>query len=68
MALAFGPSEVTLAVEDDGKGFDPSTVVTRGEGGYGLLGIRERAAVMKGTFSLQTAPGAGTKVLVTVPL
>lgn len=66
--LAFARSGVSLAVEDDGRGFDPSAVATHAEGGYGLRGIQERAEQMKGRLDLKSAPGQGTRIAVTVPL
>jgi signal transduction histidine kinase len=53
-----------VRIEDDGKGF----VLTRGARGLGLIGIEERVAGMGGTLDLRTAPGAGTKIMVTIPL
>lgn len=57
-------------VVDDGKGFDPETVhVGPGcPGGLGLLGIRERVSLLKGTFAIRSAPGQGTMVSITLPL
>ncbi|MFK0287518.1 sensor histidine kinase [Streptomyces sp. NPDC090499] len=55
---------MTLAVTDDGQGFDPATV----RGGYGLSGIRARATGLGGTCTVLSAPGQGTTVRVEVPL
>ncbi|MGN6361703.1 MAG: sensor histidine kinase, partial [Thermomicrobiales bacterium] len=63
--LTTGPAAVTLLVEDDGKGFDPA-VPLRGNA-FGTRGMRERAAILGGTFSIDSHPGGGTRVLVTVP-
>jgi signal transduction histidine kinase len=49
---------VRLAVEDDGRGFDPGDV----DGGYGLLSMRRRAERAGGAFSVRSAPGEGTTV------
>ena len=57
-------------VEDDGRGFDPEYVL-EGEGqltGYGLLGIRERALLLGGEYEIDSAPGHGTFIRVTIPL
>ena len=56
---------VALAVSDDGVGFDPSRPGT--SGGLGLIMIRERATQLNGTFDLETAPGRGTTINVTIP-
>ena len=56
---------VTALVEDDGEGFDPGAVP---EAGLGLLGMRERVALVEGRLTLESSPGAGTTLAVEVPL
>jgi signal transduction histidine kinase len=58
-------NDVVLAVEDDGTGFDPEQGTG---GGAGLLGMRERAALVGGTIVVNTEPGLGTQVTVRMPL
>jgi len=55
---------VTAIVEDDGRGFDPATVR---EDGLGLVGMRERAALVGGRMVVESSPGAGTTIAVEVP-
>jgi signal transduction histidine kinase len=55
--------DVVLTVADDGRGFEPG----RGEGGLGLVNMRERARQLGGTFELDSRPGRGTTVRVAVP-
>ena len=61
---------VALIVDDDGCGFDseeppgPATAAR----GLGIHTMRERAAVLKGTFAIDAAPGRGTRVEVEIPL
>jgi signal transduction histidine kinase len=57
---------VSLIVEDNGIGFDPSTLATPGEG-FGLTGMRERAALAGAAFQIEAAPGRGTTVILRVP-
>ena len=52
---------VTIEVGDDGVGFDPTSAFDR-SGHYGLLGMRERARLAGGTLTVESAPGAGTRV------
>jgi len=56
---------VGLVVADDGRGFDP-----QGEfpGHLGLRSMRERAAAVGGTLQIDSAPGAGTRLSVRVPV
>jgi len=58
--------DLVLEVADDGKGFDMQA--TGKKGGFGLLGIKERTAMMGGTCSVSSSPGAGTTVTVCVPV
>jgi signal transduction histidine kinase len=53
-----------LVIADDGRGFDPDNVEpTR----FGLVSMRERAASLGGSFSVDSAPGGGTRLAVTFP-
>ena len=62
VALAPTPEGgVRIAVEDDGKGFDPTAAAH----GFGLVGLRERAAAIEAKLSIVSKPGAGTKGAVT---
>ena len=63
--LVATPGRVRLAVDDDGLGFDPPGVPT---GRHGLLGMRERAELLGGTFEVESVPGEGTRVEASVPL
>jgi len=55
-----------LSVEDHGPGFDPQAADRSGH--LGLAGMRERAEVLGGSFEVVSAPGAGTAVMVRLPL
>jgi len=60
---------VTVLVEDDGCGFDPSEVLASGsERCIGLMGMQERASLLRGTVVFESAPGRGTTVKATLPL
>ena len=56
---------VWLAVGDNGKGFDPASVA---RGGYGLAGMRERAALIGGHLTIDSRPLDGTRITVEVPV
>jgi signal transduction histidine kinase len=57
--------ELRLEIKDDGTGFD--VAAAQGEG-LGLMGMRERAEHLQGTFSLRSSPQHGTLIRVRVPL
>jgi len=61
---------VQLVVKDDGVGFDPNHPpgTRTGKGCLGLLGMRERAAYVDGTFEIKSVRHAGTQVEVCIPL
>jgi len=58
-------SSVAAIVEDDGEGFDTGDVR---DDALGLLGMRERLALVGGTLEVESAPGAGTTIVAQVPV
>lgn len=56
---------VSLWVQDDGSGFDPTE--DQDESHLGMLGMRERVELIGGSFEVTAAPGQGTAVLVRIP-
>ena len=65
VSIARRESGVAAVIEDDGSGFDPRAA--RDEG-VGLLGMRERLALIDGRLEIESRPGAGTTVVAEVPL
>ena len=59
---------LSISVTDDGQGFDPDSRPGVSEGHYGLQGICERLKDYAGALSLESAPGRGTKAVVTLTL
>ncbi|MEO3855396.1 sensor histidine kinase [Acrocarpospora sp. B8E8] len=55
------PSRARLIVADDGRGFAPERE------GFGLLGMRERVELAGGSVEVDTGPGTGTRLTVTIP-
>ena len=67
LTLSYMDDLVILDVQDNGVGLDgaqPSTL----SGGYGLRAMRERVAICGGSVTLESEPGEGTTVVVTIPL
>ncbi|HSV82706.1 MAG TPA: PAS domain-containing sensor histidine kinase [Ramlibacter sp.] len=60
-----GPA-LTLSVEDDGIGFRPAD--PRKPQSLGLVGLRERAHLLRGDVHVASAPGSGTRVQASIPL
>lgn len=57
---------ISLTVKDNGKGFLLEEKLHAGEG-LGLSNLKKRAAMMDGTFTINSAPGAGTEIRVQIP-
>jgi signal transduction histidine kinase len=68
ITLSFMETSVALDVVDDGVGFAPGDVRRDGDGGFGLPAMRTRAESLGGTLSVESAPGQGTALAVTLPL
>lgn len=61
--------QITVEIQDNGVGFHPVHVVSKNDKdrGLGLFGMRERAALVGGAVQIDSAPGRGTTVTVSVP-
>jgi len=65
------PDVLALVFEDDGTGFDPDRRVAsdrRQSSGLGLSGMRERVALLDGTIAVESTPGKGSTIFVSIPL
>ena len=62
--------EAAVIIEDNGRGFDPDKVLASRERAamMGLLGMRERAALIDGEVQIESQPGQGTTVFVRIPI
>ncbi len=66
VALHCNADEVTLSVRDDGRGFDAVNEASRV--GHGLANMQARAEGLHGSWNLESTPGQGSKVILTLPL
>ena len=57
---------LTLTVRDDGKGFEQGLAQAASFGGFGLIGISERAQLLGGRAAIHSAPGQGTTVTIEI--
>ncbi len=64
--IKFDGQQASLFIVDNGQGFDPDVPDKEGPH-YGLQGVRERLELIRGSIELESAPGKGTKLLITVP-
>lgn len=58
---------LTLFIKDDGIGFDPDKISNKQES-YGIVGMKERVELFGGQLDILSEPGAGTQVVIKVPL
>jgi signal transduction histidine kinase len=57
---------LVLTVADDGVGFHPDAV--KGRGGLGLIGMEERARLVKGELTITSQPGKGARIALRIPM
>ncbi|MBW4469613.1 MAG: sensor histidine kinase [Stenomitos rutilans HA7619-LM2] len=58
------PQELFLELEDNGKGFNPADL----HDGFGLKGMEERVQLLGGKLTINSTPGCGTQIKITLPL
>jgi len=59
--------EIFLEVIDDGIGFDAKGLAAENSATWGLIGMRERASLLGGTFSIESSPEKGTHLKISIP-
>ncbi|QIK75431.1 sensor histidine kinase [Nocardioides piscis] len=65
VTLTYDAGRLDIAVEDDGRGFDPATDTAEG---HGLVGVRERVALYAGTLRVVPGEQRGTRLVASLPL
>ena len=66
--LEYGNERINLVVADDGIGFETGVIEGKSdERHFGLMTIKERVDLISGSFNIESAPGQGTKIYVSVP-
>ncbi|PYQ54604.1 MAG: hypothetical protein DMF53_29230 [Acidobacteria bacterium] len=67
LRLEAPPGRIRLTVQDDGRGFTIGGSSGTGSH-FGLVGMRERARLLGGSFQIESSPGAGTRITADIPL
>ncbi len=67
LALDFTAQEGKLRVSDNGRGFKTDTLQPGIQGGFGLLGLRERVELVGGSLAIESQPEKGTSLTLSVP-
>jgi len=65
--LRRGEDGYWLSIGDDGCGFDAAAAMGANGDGVGLIGMRERAELVGGTLAVESRPGGGSRVKLTIP-
>ena len=69
MSVRRAADELILMIRDNGRGFVPGASGSGSEaGGFGLIGVSERAQLLRGKVAIYSEPGQGTTVSVRIPL
>lgn len=70
LCLTVADGQVFLDVSDQGRGFDPSIALSRSQNRehFGLHGIQERARALGGDCEIISQPGAGTRIVINLPI
>ncbi|HYE95989.1 MAG TPA: PAS domain S-box protein [Rubricoccaceae bacterium] len=70
VTLQAADHHVRIVVADEGRGFDVETAFARAgrDDGFGLFSVRERLDLFDGEMDIESAPGQGTRVTLTVPV
>lgn len=63
--IEIGKNHVILIIKDDGKGFDPDE---KKDKSFGIMGMKERLELLKGEIKFDSKLGAGTVIMIRVPL
>jgi signal transduction histidine kinase len=68
VVVLWQPHAITLLVEDNGHGFNPSILQEKGDICLGLVGMRERVSLLGGTVDIESIPGKGATIRAKIPL
>jgi signal transduction histidine kinase len=63
VSIQIDETGITVAIRDDGHGFDPQR-----SRGLGILGMEERVRLLHGSFRIESSPGTGTETIARLPL
>jgi len=68
VTLTFSANQLTLTIADNGRGLNPVQITEPGQGGFGLVGMRERVKRLGGELNIDGDPDRGTTVTIQSPI
>ena len=68
VVLGYRPPRLLVRIDDDGVGMLPAASAGARRPGLGLAGMRERTALLGGTFAIEARPGGGTRLRLVLPM
>lgn len=68
VSISIKNNRIQIRVSDKGRGFDPAKKKFAAKDGFGLFSIKERISLLGGDMAIDSAPGSGTRVLISVPV
>ncbi len=70
ISLHFEERIIKIRIWDNGKGFDAEKAISsrNGVSGFGLLGLKERVELAKGTIAIESQPDSGTEINIAIPI
>jgi two-component system NarL family sensor kinase len=67
ITMNFTAAHLQISINDNGKGFDPSTINNEGMPGLGLRNMAKRARLIEAGFNIRSQAGKGTSIVLHVP-
>jgi signal transduction histidine kinase len=62
--LSYNDKSINLSIHDNGTGFDTRK---KKQGSFGIIDMKERVSLLKGKFKIESKPGRGTTIIVSIP-
>jgi signal transduction histidine kinase len=65
--LTYSDNQINIETRDDGIGIHPNVLNRQDQQSWGLMGMQERISLLNGDFRIDSAPGVGTKISISIP-
>ena len=65
--LTYGEDQLHIEARDDGVGIAPKVLSEQNSQSWGLMGMQEKINLLEGQFRINSSPGVGTKITISIP-